>query len=80
MHAATGIHPPPALSEVAVIPEEIFSVRPDRRSGPGLVQQTVQIAAALRLRDLTLVVRLGSEFSNLLATAAPFSGLLAGVK
>ena len=33
-------------------------MRPDRRSGAGLVQQTVQIAAALRLRDLTLVVRL----------------------
>ena len=32
-------------------------MRPDRRSGAGLVQQTVQIAAALRLRDLTLVVR-----------------------
>ena len=32
-------------------------MRPDRRSGAGLVQQTVQIAAALRLRDLTLVDR-----------------------
>ena len=29
---------------------------PHRRAGTGLVQQTVQVAAALRLRDLTLFV------------------------
>lgn len=43
----TGAHPPvlPVTPCTGVDPEKIFPMRPQRRSGTGLVQQTVQIVA-----------------------------------
>ena len=52
--------------------QEIFSVSRSRRSG--LVQQPVQIAAALRLRDLTLFVRVAAHSSPIYALSSRHLG------
>ena len=58
-YACNGLLSPaqPAELQTGAIPQNISSMSHRQRSGPGLVQQTVQIVAALRLHDLTLFVR-----------------------